>query len=146
MKLGFELSRVLKRIPQTSAEREVRAMFLANACAFSRPIDPLRTYNEQLEDQVKEFKKVVSQVNENISVDPRKAVDYFARALRLRWELINGITDPFLLRAAMQSTTAEISFSNDEREVATLVVGMPDFTQMQGEMSVILKQFAEIEN
>ncbi|MFO5520751.1 hypothetical protein ACLBP3_29455 [Klebsiella pneumoniae] len=64
--LGFELSRILKQLPNLgSSDRKTRAMLLANAVALQIPFEILLDFNEQQDKAVAKFKKILSKVNVN---------------------------------------------------------------------------------
>lgn len=139
--LGFELSRILKQLPNLGgSDRKTRAMLLANAVALQIPFEILLDFNEQQDKAVAKFKKILSKVNENIAVDTKLAVTYFNNILRIRQSLINGITDPCLVKAVLTSDTANDYLTVDDINIVSAVVNDPDYNRIQADMGNALNQ------
>lgn len=141
MRTGFEIARVLKQIKSpTNNERKARAMFVANAVGFFVPLDPSLSCEELIDTHMPKLRSIAGQVNENIPLDTKMTQELFKQIIRIRLELINGVTDTAVIAAAMQSITAEDYQTPDETAIAQMLVSRHEFAKSQNEISSILEQ------
>lgn len=133
MRLGYEIARLLKEVKtDTVNAREVRALMVANAVAFYVPIDINRTQIENVEENIPLIRKVASQVNENIALDTKLAIELYRKAMFIRCELVSGVTDPTLIATAMRSHAAEVHQTPAETILANALTSSLDFMRLQG--------------
>lgn len=141
MRLGYEIARVLKEVKSdTTNERSMRALMVANAVAFYVPIDPTKQQIENVEDNVALMRKVASQVNENIALDTKLALELFRKAMFIRCELITGVTDPAIIAMAMRSHAAEIHQTDSETVLANALTSDVEFMRLQNGIQTVLVQ------
>lgn len=139
MRLGYEISRLLKEVKsETSNERSVRALMVANALAFHVPVDPSKTQIENVEEHLPLVKKVAGQINENIPLDTKLTIELYRKAMFIRCELLAGVTDPAIIAMAMRSHAAEMHQTPDETTLANAVSSNLDFMRLQGGIQSVL--------
>lgn len=144
MRIGFEIARFLKEVrTQESDSRTVRAMMVASALGYHYPVDPARTAKENAEEHMSAVRKVISQVNENIPLDSKLCVELFKQVMYIRLELINGVTDPAIVEAAMRSHTANIYQTASETVAVTSLVTNLDFARAQNGIRQVLTTITE---
>jgi hypothetical protein len=141
MKTGYQIAQLIKEIKSDPVnDRLARAMFVANAVAFHVALDPSLSLDALMEQHQPAFRKILSEVNENTSVDTKSALVLFREAVRIRLDLINGVTDPSLIEAALRSCTAELHQNAQETATVGFLVSRPEFTSAQLSISQILSQ------
>lgn len=141
MRTGYEISRILKEITSpTNNERQARAMFVANAVGFHVKLDPTIHQEELIEIHMPTLRKVAGQVNDNIALDLKLTQELFRQIIRIRLELINGVSDPSILKAALTSLTAEDYQTDAETATAQFLASRYDFTKNQNAITSILNQ------
>lgn len=140
MNTGFQIARLLKNLsPDAGNERLARAMFVANAVGFHLRLDLAISAEEFAEQNGKLFRDILNGVNENISVDTKKAQELFRNIIRIRYELVNGVTDPSLIQAALASCTAEQNLTTKEFAMTTWLGQRLEFSRAQIEASAIME-------
>lgn len=143
MRLGYEISRLLKEVKSDTAnERQMRALMVANAVAFHVPYDPAISQIENVELHVPFLRKVAGQVNENIALDTKLALELYKKAMFIRCELITGVTDPAIIGMAMRSGAAEMHQTPTETLMASALVSNLDFMRLQGGIQTVLASAA----
>lgn len=143
MRLGYEISRLLKEVKSdTNNERAVRALMVANAVAFHVPVDPAMNQIENVEANIPLLRKVASQVNENIALDTKLALELYRKAMFIRCELISGVGDPSIIAMAMRSHAAEMHQTPDETLLANALTSNIEFMRLQGGIQSVLVQSA----
>lgn len=141
MSAAEQLSRLLKNVKAPDGnDRLARAMFLAQACAFTTPVDPSVSWGQTYEEKSKDFLKILNAVNENINVDTKLARGLYQQALRIRYELINGVTEPDIVQMALKSYTAELGQNQEHKAMTDWLVSRRDFAMVQAEAAQILTQ------
>lgn len=139
MRIGYEISKFLKEVKtQEGNDRVIRAMMVANAIGYHFPIDVSKSAIDNAEDQMAAARKVVSQVNENISLDSKLALELFRQVIAIRHELIVGVTDPTIIEAALKSQTAQIHQTGAETVAATAMVTNLEFMRAQNGIREVL--------
>lgn len=139
MRLGYEISRLLKEVKSDTAnERQMRALMVANAVAFHVPYDPTISQIENVEANVAFLRKVAGQVNENIALDTKLALELYKKAMFIRCELITGVTDPAIIGMAMRSAAADMHQTPTETLMANALVSNLDFMRLQGGIQSVL--------
>ncbi|AEH03511.1 virion structural protein [Pseudomonas phage PhiPA3] len=140
MRLGYEISRHIKELKSpTNNERQLRAMMLANAIAFYVPFDPSLSVEQLIDTHLPTLRKVVGQVNENITVDSKLAQELFKQAIRIRFALLHGAADPAVILMAMKSETADSFQTPDETAAAALLTSRLDFVRAQNGIAEALR-------
>lgn len=143
MRLGYEIARLLKEVKTDNAnERGVRALMVANAVAFHVPVDPSLTQLENVDANVALLRKVAGQVNENIALDTKLALELYKKAMHIRCELISGVSDPAIISMAMRSYAAEMHQTTPETVLANALTSNLEFMRLQGGLQSILAQSA----
>ncbi|BEG72727.1 virion structural protein [Pseudomonas phage PA1C] len=141
MRTGFEIARILKEIKSpTNNDRQARAMFVANAVGFFVQLDPSLSCEELIDAHMPMLKKVAGQVNENIALDLNLTRELFKQVIRIRLELINCVSDPAIIEAAMKSVTAEDYQTIDETATANMLASRFDFAKSQNAIASVLRQ------
>lgn len=139
MRLGYEISRLLKEVKSDTAnERQMRALMVANAVAFHVPYDPTLNQIENVEANVAFLRKVAGQVNENIALDTKLALELYRKAMFIRCELICGTTDPSIIAMAMRSQAADMHQTPTETLMANALTSNLDFMRLQGGIQSVL--------
>lgn len=144
MRIGFLLARIMKELRSPSNnDRLARAMFIANAVGYYVPLNLAATAAECADTHMTFFRQICSQVNENLSLDTKKAQDVFREIIRIRFELVNGVIDPAIVQAALCSTSAQDGLTREEFAMSEWLASRPDFIRCQLELADVLKQTAE---
>lgn len=141
MRIGYEISRHLKEVKtQEGNERQIRAMMVASALGYFYPVDPARTVAENADEHLADAKKVVSQINENLSLDSKLCLELFKQVIAVRLELINGVGDPTIIEAAMKSYTAQVHQTAEETNAVMALVTNLEFMRAQNGIRQVLQQ------
>lgn len=144
MRIGYEISRFLKEVrTQEGNERTIRATMVASALGYHFPVDPARTAQENADTHMAEARKIISQVNENLALDSKLCVELFKQMMYIRLELINGVSDPAVIEAAMRSHTANIHQTSSETLAVTALVTNLDFVRAQNGIRQVLTTITE---
>lgn len=140
MRIGYEISKYLKDVrTQEGNDRTIRAMMVANALGYHFPIDPSKSAIDNAADYADEARKVVSQINENISLDSKLALELFKQVVTIRHELIVGGCDISIIEAAMKSHTADLHQTGAETVAATALLTNLEFMRAQNGMRSVLQ-------
>lgn len=91
-------------IPEDNA-RELRALYVAQACAFQVPLEVGKSASEQTAQYEGEFLRTLNGVNDYLPVDTKLARSLFERLLAARYELLTRVQDTALLKALLTSET-----------------------------------------
>jgi hypothetical protein len=143
MRIGYEISKYLKEVKtQEGNDRILRAMMVANALGYHFPIDPAKSAIDNAADYADEARKVISQINENISLDSKLALEIFKQVISIRHELIVGGCDISIMEAAMKSHTAEQHQTGAETVAATALLTNLEFMRAQNGMRMVLSTLA----
>lgn len=144
MRIGYEISRHLKEVKsQEGNERTIRAMMVASALGYHFPVDPTKTVDENVETHLQAARKVISQINENLALDSKMALELFKQTITIRLELINGVTDPAIVDAAMRSHTASVHQTSEETIAVTALITNLDFMRAQNGIRQVLQTVVE---
>jgi hypothetical protein len=140
MRIGYEISKYLKevRTPEGS-DRVLRAMMVANALGYHFPIDPAKSAIDNAADFADEARKVVGQINENLSLDSKLALELFKQVIAIRHELIVGGCDISIMEAAMRSHTADQHQTGAETVAATSLLTNLEFMRAQNGIRSVLQ-------
>jgi len=142
MQIAYQLARQLKTIQSpNNNDRLARAMFLVNAVAYSTPIPQNISGIQFIEDTLPTFKKLVSEINETTPVDPKLCLALFTQALRIRYELVNRVSDPAIISMALRSLTAEDHQNAEQLAMSEWLTSRPEFTAQQNLMSQLIEEF-----
>lgn len=139
MSLGYKVSKVLKNIRSTDNERTHRAMFLANVLGYSVDLTD-RTLDEAIAENSPRLKRITSDVNQHIPLDAKLTETLFIKVLRIRLELIKGISDPAILFAAVRSTTADLYSATVETAVNESITSIPEFAGITESLLEVLRE------
>lgn len=143
MRIGYEISKYLKDLrTQEGNDRVLRAMVVANALGYHFPIDPSKSAIDNAADYADEARKVVSQINENLSLDSKLALELFKQVVAIRYELIVGGCDVSVIEAAMRSHTADQHQSAAETIAATALLTNLEFMRAQNGIRSVLQTIA----
>lgn len=140
MRIGYEISQHLKNVKsQEGTDRSVRAMMVANALGYHFPLDPAKSAIDNAADHLTAARKIVSQVNENISLDSRLTLELFKQVIAIRYELLTGCVCPSIIEAAMRSATADLHQTTAETATALSLVSNLDFMKTQNGIQQVLQ-------
>lgn len=143
MRIGYEISKYLKDLrTQEGNDRVLRAMVVANALGYHFPIDPSKSAIDNAADHADEARKVVSQINENLSLDSKLALELFKQVMSIRHELIVGGCDISVIEAAMRSHTADQHQTAAETVAATALLTNLEFMRAQNGIRSVLQTVA----
>lgn len=144
MRTGFLIARIMKELRSPSNnDRLARAMFVANAVGYQVALNPGCTPQECADSHMTYFRSICSGVNENLSLDTKKAQDVFREVIRIRYELMNGVIDPYVVQAALCSSSAQDGLTREEFAMSEWLASRPDFIRCQLEIADVLKQTSE---
>jgi len=144
MRIGFLIARLLKELRAPSNnDRLARAMFVANAVGYFVPLDLTATPQECADKHMAFFRGICGSVNENVSLDTKKAQDVFREVIRIRFELVNGVIDPAIVQAALASSSSQDGLTREEFSMNEWLASRPDFIRAQLEIADVLKQTSE---
>lgn len=128
MAVSQQVLQLLKNLKTPNGnDRLARAMFLANAAAYSVRLDPSQTWQQLHEAQEKAFAKVLSEVNEGVAVDTKLAKALFQQALRIRHELLLVPSDPAVIHMALTSHTAALHQNTEQKGMSDWLNSHHDF-------------------
>lgn len=146
MRIGYEISQHLKEVKtQDGNDRTVRAMMVANALGYYFPIDPAISAVDNAEANLAAARKVVGQVNENLSLDSKLCLELFKQVICIRYELLVGVSDPALIEAAMKSYTAQVHQTSAETVAAMSLVSNREFMSAQNGIQQVLRSMTTSE-
>lgn len=140
MRIGYEITQYLKEIKTNDGnERTLRAMMVANALGYHFPIDPTKGAVDNADDHMADARKVVGQINENISLDSRLTLELFKQVMAIRYELLTGCVCPSIIEAAMRSHTADVHQTTAEHATALSLVSNLEFMKAQNGIQSVLR-------
>lgn len=143
MRIGYEISQHLKNVKsQDGNERTVRAMMVANALGYHFPIDPSKSSVDNSAENAPAARKIIGQINENISLDSRLTLELFKQVVAIRYELLMGCVCPSIVEAAMRSGTAEIHQTPAETATVLSLVSNVDFMKTQNGIQQVLQSMS----
>lgn len=143
MRIGYEIAQFLKEIKSpTNNERHTRSMVVANALGYHYSLNGFTSIEEAIDHYIPEVKKIISSVNENITLNTQLTIELFKQCFRIRYALINGVTDPAIIQAAQTSQTAIDYQTPIETSVSQFLVNNSEFARRQNNITNILKQLA----
>lgn len=144
MRIGFEIARLLKEVrSQEGNDRATRAAMVANALGYFYPVDPSLSAIENAEVHMSAARKVISQINENLTLDTKLCLELFKQVMFIRLELINGATDSSIIEAAMRSHTANLHQTTSETVAVTALVTNLEFARAQNGIRQVLASVTE---
>lgn len=139
MSSGYKVSKLLKTIRSNTNERTHKAMFLANALGYSVDLT-----NCSLDEAVAEYtpmlKKLTTSVNQHTPLDAKLAESLFVKVLRIRFELITGVTDPAVLFAAVRSETSDLYSTAVESAINESLTSSAEFAGITNSLLEILAE------
>lgn len=143
MSIGYNISKVLKTVTdEVSSERMLRAILLAQTLAFKVRLSGVDKHDLNLvcEEHIPELRKLANSVNEHLAVDVKIMESVFINILKLRIDLICGVTDPALMQAVIGSHTAELFLDNQDLLSSRALVNKVDFTNIQRNLNEVIEQ------
>lgn len=138
MRKGYEIARLVKDLDGGNDARFTRAMFVANAFAFSVQLDPTMDADEYFEATQKDFKALLRTVNETTPVDTDKAIELYRNMLMIRYQLLNGVGDQDLMRCILQSETAKDYQTLKENAISVSMGSRYETLRLMNQANVIL--------
>ncbi len=120
---AVKLAQLLKNInPENTNVRLARSLTLVHAFAMTTPVNTYANAEQASEALTPVLKKVINEVNEFVTVDTRLTLGLLVPTLKLRFELMNGTTDPALINMVLRSdAAAELKTPDDEAMTAYLL-------------------------
>lgn len=145
MRIGYEISQHLKNIKTNDGnERNVRAMMVANALGYFFPLDTSKPSMDNAADHLPEVRKIVGQINENISLDTKLTLELFKQVIAIRYELLVGCVCPAIIEAAMRSHTADLHQTASETATTLSLVSNLDFMKSQNGIQNVLSSLVMV--
>lgn len=142
MRTGYQLAQLIKEVKSpNNNDRLARALFVANAVGYRVTLDPANTWQQCVEDNMKDFKEILNQVNENVTVDTKIATAAFERVVRIRYELMMGVSDPAVVQMALRSYTTEVIESPEQKAMTDWLVSRAEFETVQNAATQVLDQY-----
>lgn len=111
--------------------RDLRAMFVAQAVAYSVPLRLDQTPDEVCDSHTAEFMKVLNGVNDFLPVDTHLARSLFRRLVAGRYALLTAVGDIALLKAALSSETQAMELGKNHIELIQSLCAQVDFGRLQ---------------
>lgn len=139
MKPSTALVKILRglNIPVAQA-RTFRAAVVAQALAYQVPLEAGQTLEVCLKKCEPTLLQVLNEVNEFLPVDTGLTRSLFQRLLRARLELLTGVQDPALLRAALDSRTQQGLVNAEVQDVLVQFIHQPQFSTAQQQVADIM--------
>lgn len=107
-KQAYEIAKKLKNIkPSNGNDRLARSLYLVHSFATMVPVTGYSTAEQAVEATEAELKKIINAVNEHVTIDTRLTLGLYPQVMRVRFELIHGTCDPFLIHTALRSESAK---------------------------------------
>ncbi len=142
MSLGYKLSKILKLVKSdVGNERTHKAMFLANSLAYSVDLTS-RNLDEAIAEYEPQLKKITSQISDHTPIDSILTQALFIKALRIRFELLKGVTDSAVLYAAIRSHSTELYSSAVETAIGNSITSNVEFNTIQTALLATLAETA----
>ena len=140
MRIGYEISQHLKTIKSPDgSDRVTRAMMVANALGYHYQLDPSISAADNAANHTSEARKIIGQINENISLDSRLTIELFKQVVAIRYELLMGCVCSSIVEAAMRSQTADTYQTGAETATALSLVSNLDFMKAQNGIQSVLQ-------
>lgn len=147
MRTGYLIAQELKQLSTpNNNDRLARALFVAHAVGYSVSIVNYVTPEQAYTETEKDFLDILNQVNENLAVDTKVARAAYRTTLRIRYELLNGVTDPALLKAVLLSDTTADYESQEQVNMTQWLVGRGEFARSATAMQEILREHFDSES
>lgn len=138
MRQGYEIAKILKNVESdTFKEREHRALLLANALAFRINLGH-DSIDEVVDREVPKLRKLANEINNHQALDVTLLEKLFTKVLQLRYELMNGVTNPDLIQMAFNSDAAEMFLDGQELTVGKALVNKTSFYNQQTNLTEAL--------
>ena len=139
MKTGYDIAQLLKTVKAPDGnDRLARAMFVANALAYSINLKEFNTAAEAFTASREAFVGLLNEINENVAVDTRLAEVAFRNALQIRFELLYGVVDPSVIKMALTSYAETDNEITDRATMAEWLASRSDFATAQIRITEIL--------
>lgn len=143
MSIGYNISKVLKTVTdEVSSERMLRAILLAQTLAFRVRLSGADKHDLTFicEEHLPELRKIANSINEHLAVDTKVLETIFIDIVKLRLDLICGVTDPALMQSVINSHSAELFLDNQDLLNARVLVNKVDFTNIQSNLNGVIEQ------
>ena len=112
---------------------------VANALGYHYQLDPSISAADNAANHTSEARKIIGQINENISLDSRLTIELFKQVVAIRYELLMGCVCSSIVEAAMRSQTADTYQTGAETATALSLVSNLDFMKAQNGIQSVLQ-------
>jgi hypothetical protein len=120
-----------------SHQREVKALAVAQALAYSIPIDPELTCEELCDQYSRDLKELVGAINERTPLDLRLCRSYFHNLVSVRYELLTGVENATLIKFLIKSELQAEHLTDDEAQLFKSFVSDRGFANYQRDVAAI---------
>ncbi len=139
---AHQLAQLLKRIApaDSSNVRLARSLSLVHTFAMSIPLQQFANAEQAAEAQAPVLKKIINDVNEFVAIDSRLTQGLLLPTLRLRFELLNGTSDPAIISMVLRSETAAELKGPDDLAMSQYLTTRPEFIKEQAALGEQLRE------
>lgn len=123
---AYTLAQKLKNIkPSNGNDRLARSLFMVNSFAMSIPVNTYANAEQAVEATEGLLKKVINEVNEFVSIDTKMVMALYGQLMRIRFELLNGTTDPAIMNMVLRSETATDIKNVEDAAMTQFLISRP---------------------
>ncbi|MNF43708.1 hypothetical protein D3C87_1187150 [compost metagenome] len=132
MTTAHQFAQMLRNIePGNTNVRLARSLTLVHAFAMVIPCGNYANADQAAEASQPLLKKLINEVNEHVSIDTRLCMGLLLPTLKLRYELINGTTDPALIKMVLNSEAAAELKGPDDLAMTEYMTSRPGYAKEQ---------------
>lgn len=137
--IGHQLVQVIKQCDfSAGSARELRAVTVAQAIAYTVPLDPNQPSESAAETHMPMLKSVVSEVNEALPLDVNLVQGVFRRLLAGRYVLMNGLGDPVWIAAALGSPSQDNQLDSELIAATRALLDKRQIRDAQAEIQALI--------
>jgi hypothetical protein len=132
MTTAHQFAQQLKAIePANTNVRLARSLTLVHAFAMAVPVGNYTNADQAAEASADLLKKLINDVNEHVTLDTKLCMGLLLPTLKLRFELMQGTTDPALLKMVLNSEAAAELKGPDDLAMTEYLTSRPGYAKEQ---------------
>lgn len=129
MSVGYRISKVLNAAT-SSSDRTERSLLVANALAFNVSLCD-NDVGATIEAHIGTLREIAKKTNEHVALDIQLLEKHFVQAVKIRYTLLNGTTDPAIIKMAMTSDVANVELGKAEATTINAAFSKTEFYNAQ---------------
>lgn len=132
MTTAHQFAQQLKAIEPTNTNvRLARSLTLVHGFAMAIPLGNYADADQAAEASRELLKKLINEVNEFVTLDTKLCQALLLPVLKVRFELMNGTTDPTLIKMVLNSDAAAELKGPDDLAMTEYLTSRPGYAKEQ---------------